>query len=73
MNYQSIFSSIVDIGSNVNPGKPTGVSCMAFDSEQEILWTGNYSGHITSFVSNPTLARYTSFHVDYDSDIRFVL
>ncbi|KAH9423737.1 poly(A)-specific ribonuclease [Dermatophagoides pteronyssinus] len=75
MNYPLIFSSIVDIGSNVQLAKGTGVSCVTFDNEQEILWTGNYSGHITSFVPNPnnSLNKYTSFHVDYESDVRQIV
>ena len=75
MNYPLIFSAIVDIGSNVQLSKGfTGVSCITFDNEQEILWAGNYSGHITSFVPNTTtgLTKYTSFHVDYESDVRYV-
>ncbi len=77
MDYPLIFSNMADIGSNLSPGKATGVSCTAFDTEQEILWVGNYSGHLTSFVNQTSaqtgynsLVKYTSFHIDYDSDIR---
>lgn len=74
MDYPLIFSNVADVGSNIS--KPTGVSCTAFDTEQEILWVGNYSGHLTSFVNQTSqtgysgLVKYTSFHIDYDSDIR---
>ena len=77
MDYPLIFSNMADVGSNLSPDKPTGVSCAAFDTEQEILWVGNYSGHLTSFVNQTnaatgynSLVKYTSFHIDYDSDIR---
>ena len=75
MDYPLIFSSVADVGSNISPDKPTGVSCLAFDTDQEILWAGNYSGHVTSFVPSTSsynhLVKYTSFHVDFESDIRY--
>lgn len=74
MDYPLIFSSVADVGSNIGPDKLTGVSSLTFDTEQEILWVGNYSGHLTSFVPNSSsynnLVKYTSFHIDYESDIR---
>ena len=75
MDYPLIFSSVADVGSNIGPDKLTGVSSLTFDTEQEILWVGNYSGHLTSFVPNSSsynnLVKYTSFHIDYESDIRY--
>lgn len=68
---------MADVGSNLTPGKPTGVSCLCFDTEEELIWLGNYSGHLTSFVPSQSsynnLIKYTSFHIDYESDIRYFL
>ncbi|KAI1326713.1 PAB-dependent poly(A)-specific ribonuclease subunit PAN2 [Xylariaceae sp. FL0255] len=41
------------------------VACLAFDSHQELLWTGNEYGRVTSFYSNK-LHQYTSWK-DYSN------
>ncbi|KAF2744609.1 PAB-dependent poly(A)-specific ribonuclease-like protein subunit pan2 [Sporormia fimetaria CBS 119925] len=39
---------------------PTQVAAFAFDTSQELLWTGNEYGRVTSFYG-PSLERYTSY------------
>jgi PAB-dependent poly(A)-specific ribonuclease subunit 2 len=39
---------------------PTQVAAFAFDTSQELLWTGNEFGRVTSFYG-PNLERYTSY------------
>lgn len=73
-----------NVGSNAftDPSKICGVSSLRFDSEEELVWAGNLSGHITSFYYNYNnydeyktmmMAKYTSFHLDHESDTRDVL
>ncbi|KAG6053616.1 poly(A)-specific ribonuclease [Claviceps sp. LM77 group G4] len=52
----------------------TPVTTMAFDNSQELLWTGNDYGRVTSFLSTE-LQRYTSFkaHVAADGPVRQIL
>ncbi|XP_054155443.1 PAN2-PAN3 deadenylation complex catalytic subunit PAN2-like [Oppia nitens] len=72
MEYSPINSCVADIGSNIGADRQTGVSCVTFDTHEELLWMGNASGHLTSYYSY-TLDKYTSFHVDHNNDIRDVL
>ena len=72
MDYSLLSSCVADIGSNIPPNRPTGVSCVAFDLYEELLWMGNLSGHLTSYYSY-TLDKYTSFHIDHNNDIRDIL
>ncbi|KAK5995204.1 PAN2-PAN3 deadenylation complex catalytic subunit PAN2 [Cladobotryum mycophilum] len=46
---------------------PTQVTTMTFDTSQELLWTGNDYGRVTSFLSTE-LQRYTSFKAHQSSD-----
>ncbi|KAG5982428.1 poly(A)-specific ribonuclease [Claviceps digitariae] len=52
----------------------TPVTSMAFDISQELLWTGNDYGRVTSFLSTE-LQRYTSFkaHSAADGPVRQIL
>ncbi|PHH86624.1 hypothetical protein CDD83_9979 [Cordyceps sp. RAO-2017] len=53
---------------------PTPVTTMTFDTSQELLWTGNDYGRVTSFLGTE-LQRYTSFraHLTSDGPIRQIL
>ncbi|KAI1434270.1 PAB-dependent poly(A)-specific ribonuclease subunit PAN2 [Xylaria sp. CBS 124048] len=42
------------------PGMPTPVTCLGFDTTQELLWTGNEYGRVASFYG-AKLQQYTSF------------
>ena len=72
MEYSLLNSCVADIGSNISANRATGVSCVAFDLYEELLWMANISGHLTSYYSY-TLDKYTSFHIDHNNDIRDVL
>ncbi|PFH59877.1 hypothetical protein XA68_11735 [Ophiocordyceps unilateralis] len=53
---------------------PTPVTTMTFDTSQELLWTGNDYGRVTSFLGTE-LQRYTSFkaHLTPDGPVRQIL
>ncbi|KJZ76270.1 PAB-dependent poly(A)-specific ribonuclease subunit PAN2 [Hirsutella minnesotensis 3608] len=53
---------------------PTPVTTMTFDTSQELLWTGNDFGRVTSFLGSE-LQRYTSFkaHSASDGPVRQIL
>ncbi|KAF4469696.1 PAB-dependent poly(A)-specific ribonuclease subunit PAN2 [Fusarium albosuccineum] len=53
---------------------PTPVTAMTFDTVQELLWTGNGFGRVTSFYGTD-LQRYTSFkaHASSDGPVRQIL
>ncbi|KAK2592263.1 poly(A)-specific ribonuclease [Conoideocrella luteorostrata] len=53
---------------------PTPVTTMTFDTSQELLWTGNDYGRVTSFLGSE-LQRYTSFkaHLPADGPVRQIL
>ncbi|KAI0477313.1 PAB-dependent poly(A)-specific ribonuclease subunit PAN2 [Xylariaceae sp. FL0804] len=53
---------------------PTPVSTLAFDTAQELLWTGNEYGRVSSFYGTK-LQQYTSFkaHTSHDGPVRQVL
>ncbi|GJC81232.1 PAN2-PAN3 deadenylation complex catalytic subunit PAN2 [Colletotrichum liriopes] len=52
----------------------TPVTTMTFDTAQELLWTGNDYGRVTSFYGSE-LQRYTSFkaHTTPDGPVRQIL
>ncbi|KAI9540487.1 poly(A)-specific ribonuclease [Dissostichus eleginoides] len=45
------------------------VTAAHFDLQEEMLWTGNHRGHVTSFFG-PTMVRHSSFQANAADDIR---
>ncbi|XP_015791797.1 PAN2-PAN3 deadenylation complex catalytic subunit PAN2 isoform X3 [Tetranychus urticae] len=68
--YAFLSTVISDFGSNVST--QLGVSALAFDNMEELLWMGNTGSHVTSYYGY-TLQKYTSFQVHSVNDIRSLL
>jgi PAB-dependent poly(A)-specific ribonuclease subunit 2 len=70
---QPLSSAFTDPGSLASGVSP--VSCVRFDHEEELLWAGNSSGHLTGLCNMPggDLQRYSSFQVHSEHDVRAVL
>ncbi|XP_065561129.1 PAN2-PAN3 deadenylation complex catalytic subunit PAN2-like [Artemia franciscana] len=64
--YEYRETAIADIGGAF------GVNSVAFDRFEEILWSGNAAGHVSSHIG-PNLGRYTSFQVHMEEEIRQIL
>lgn len=66
-DYHFLKYVLADAGSRART--QPAVSSLSFDHQEELLWMGNYGGHVTSYYGLD-MAKYTSFQVHPTDDIR---
>jgi PAB-dependent poly(A)-specific ribonuclease subunit 2 len=56
-------SEYIDVGGVLNDNR-YGISTVKFDTQEELIWTANQGGHVTSYyIGAMGLQKYTSFQV----------
>ncbi|XP_027041539.1 PAN2-PAN3 deadenylation complex catalytic subunit PAN2-like isoform X1 [Pocillopora damicornis] len=72
LNHGGVREEYQEIRSVFNNGRDhSGITSVLFDSLEELVWTGNQSGYLTSYFG-PELQKYTSFKVHH-GEIRHML
>lgn len=69
-HYSALSCVLTDYGrrQNVNTLPVVPVQTLKFDDQQELIWSGNVSGHVTSYFSDQ-LTKYTSFSSGLDDPV----
>lgn len=69
-HYSALSCVLTDYGrrQNVNTLAIVPVQTLRFDDQQELIWSGNVNGHVTSYYSDQ-LTKYTSFSAGLDDPV----
>lgn len=69
-HYSALSYTLTDHGSRqvAAPAPVVPVQTLKFDDQQELLWSGNVCGHVTSYYSEQ-LTKYTSFSIGTDDPV----
>ena len=60
------------LGDGIQKDKEIGITSLAFDNYEELLWMGTKSGHVTSYYGTQ-MQKYTSFQVHPTDEVRNML
>ena len=60
------------LGDGIQKDKEVGITSLAFDNFEELLWIGTKSGHVTSYYGTQ-MQKYTSFQVHPTDEVRNML